>query len=47
MVSDKIGNVKEKLRDNVTFYQSIVAPDFVFMSFETVTDYLLLISRSL
>ena len=28
--SDKIVNVKEKLRDNVSFYQSIVAPDFVF-----------------
>ena len=28
--SDKIVNVKEKLRENVSFYQSIVAPDFVF-----------------
>ena len=27
---DKIINVKEKLRDNVSFYKSIVAPDFVF-----------------
>ena len=28
---DKIVNVKEKLRENVTFYQSIDAPDFVFL----------------
>ena len=26
----KIVNVKEKLRENVSFYQSIDAPDFVF-----------------
>ena len=35
---------KEKLRENVSFYQSIDAPDFVllfffFLSFETVIDY--------
>ena len=28
--SDKIVNVKEKLRENVSFYQSIDSPDFVF-----------------
>ena len=28
--SDKIVNVNEKLRENVSFYQSIDAPDFVF-----------------
>ena len=45
--SDKIVNVKGKLRENVSFYQSIGAPVWFLMLFETVIDYLLLISRIL